>query len=233
MNESDWLALYQQRPAARGGTIVKSAWLANRYVRRGDAPLRVGQSWDTASKAKEWNAPSVCLTFAEFRDRAELWDVYLARVEYPELRRAAEGQARKWAPYGLSVVLIEDKSSGQQLLQQLRKETSLPVIGVEPETDKETRLRTETDWLEAGNLWLPDATVGAEWLDAFLAELTTFPASTWKDQVDALSQWLRWRRTHPIVAYEKLVPVVGRRKESARVGTALDPESGGPGVGVL
>jgi phage terminase large subunit-like protein len=48
-------------------------------------------------------------------DRLEL-DVLRRRMEYPELKRAVREQYARFQP---SVVLIEDKASGTQLIQEL------------------------------------------------------------------------------------------------------------------
>lgn len=186
---------FQQRPAPRGGGLIQEAWLANRFIERGRNPIRLVQSWDCASKPQEHNDPSACLTVAEFPDRFELWDVFVKRLEFPDLlRKAKELYAADWGGVQPSTVLIEDKDAGQQLIQTLRRdrETKLPVIAINPGSlDKETRLQAETPTIEAGRLWLPRT--GA-WVGAYVEELTQFPASAHKDQVDATSQVLRWFR---------------------------------------
>lgn len=191
-------AQYQQRPAPRGGGVVKEAWLVDRYARRGERPLRVLQSWDTASKAKEANDPSCCTTLAEFDDRLEVWYVDVKRREFPALVQAARdlyASPEVRGPTAPNAVLVEDKDSGQQLIQWLRKTTKLPVVPIDPRgLDKETRLRTETPIIEAGQLRLP---ADAPWVAAWLAELTTFPNSPHKDQADSLSQALKYVREHP------------------------------------
>lgn len=88
------------------------------------------------------------------------------------------------------------------MIQQLQMEPSedgiiLPVIPVRPDKDKVTRMDVETPAIEAGTVWLPE---DADWLPVFEAELRDFPASQYKDQTDALSQYLGWARVHPIEA---------------------------------
>lgn len=151
-----------------------------------DRCRRVVQSWDTAYKAGANNDPSVCLTFAEVEEGYLLIDLWRGRVGYPELKRAALAMADKHRPHA---ILIEDKASGQSLLQDLRAEGGLPVVAIRPERDKVSRLAGVTALIEAGHLHLPRA---APWLAAFEAELLTFPNSAHDDQVDALSQFLNW-----------------------------------------
>lgn len=196
----------QQRPSPREGGIIKVAYLEHRYRTRGERPIRIIQSWDCASKAKERNDPSVCITAAQFADRLELWDVDVGRREFPQLLRRAKDLAAAYSP---NTILIEDKDAGQQLIQQLRHATTLPVVACNPGgLDKVTRMAAETSYLEAGNLWLPES---APWVAAFVREATTFPAAAHDDQVDALSQLLAWMRTKAMTSM--LIGPQGESKE--------------------
>ena len=170
-------AQYQQRPAPLDGGIVKPAWF-KRYRAAPANPLRIVQSWDTAHKAAAINDPSVCGTWAETETGFYLIDVVRRRLEYPALKRAAISLAAKWQP---DAVLIEDKASGQSLIQDLRAETRLPVIAQRPEADKLTRMSAVSPTIEAGRLFLP---VNAAWLADYEAELATFPNAAHDDQVD-------------------------------------------------
>ena len=185
---------YQQRPAPRGGGMVKEAWI-KRFRERGANPRYVIQSWDTASKPAEKNDPSACGTFAVFDDHVELWHVDVKRREFPDLvRRAKDLYASTEArgPKPPTAVLVEDKDSGQQLIQMLRADTRMPVIAINPGTlDKVTRLDAETPSIEAGKLWVP---ADAPWVAHYIDEITTFPMSSHKDQVDMTSQALKWIR---------------------------------------
>ena len=96
MLPASWLALYQQRPVPRGGSIVKEAWLAHRYRSHGAKPLGLIQSWDCASKPGERNDPSACVTLAGYQDRVEVWDVDVGRREFPDLVRRAKDQAERF-----------------------------------------------------------------------------------------------------------------------------------------
>jgi len=115
-------------------------------------------------------------------------DVRVLRHEYPELKRSFVAMAERWAP---QVVLVEDRASGQQLLQDMRRETLLPLLGVQPRGDKVTRFAAVSAMVEAGKLSLPEH---APWLADFEAELFAFPMGAHDDQVDAFSQYLDWLR---------------------------------------
>ncbi len=190
-------ALYQQRPAPSGGGIVKLSWF-RRYRTPPAEVVRIVQSWDTAQKAGELHDPWVCTTWQEAPQGYFLLDVYRKRMEYPEGKRAAMSLAEKWKPH---VILIEDKSSGQSLIQELRNERkNLPILAVDPASDKVTRMSVETPILEAGRVWLPES---AAWLLEYEAELSGFPTSTHNDQVDSTSQFLAWMRMRSgPIAYE-------------------------------
>ena len=180
---------YDQSPAPQGGGMIKLSW----FKRYGTAPSqykRIVQSWDTAGKEKEINNPSVCLTWGETEQGHYLLDVYLGRLAYPALKRAAKSLSAKWEP---DAILIEDKSSGEALIQDLRADTDdkYPVIAIQPHKDKVTRASTCSPTIEAGNVWLPEK---APWLVDFELEVGNFPASTTKDRVDALSQYLNWAK---------------------------------------
>ncbi|WP_434361042.1 phage terminase large subunit [Parasalinivibrio latis] len=181
----NWEALYQQRPAPSEGGIIKRAWV-KRYRVPPAHPIRIVHSWDTANKAKEINDPSVCTVWAETKLAYYLLYVWRDRVEYPTLRAMAKSIARKYPPHA---VLIEDKASGQQLIQDLRAETRLPVIPIEPEHDKIIRLSSESPKFEAGTVFLP---LEAEWLPDYERELFSCPLTDTFDQVDSTSQFLRW-----------------------------------------
>jgi len=187
LGSAAFAAQYQQQPQPESGAMVRPWWL----VRYEKAPLafeRVVQSWDTAIKSGEQHDASVCLTFGELEGRSYLVDACCARVEYPELRRLFMHLASRWQP---QAILIEDRASGQQLLQDMRREGTLPLIPCQSRHDKITRFAAISAMIEAGRLLLP---VQASWLADFEAELFSFPAGRHDDHVDALTQYLDWVR---------------------------------------
>ena len=210
----------QQRPSPREGGIVKKAWLTTRWKERGERPMRTMISIDCASKAKKRNDPSAALVAAEFDDRFELWHYESDRMEFPALVPWAKDLCARWRPNHL---LIEDKDAGQQLIQQLRADTKLPIVAVNPDADKATRLMTETGVMEAGKVHLP---ADAPWVSEWVAELTAFPAAPHDETADTLSQMLRWAREHPGKRTAKLVTVA---KQSNRLKDTVAPVRG-PGA---
>ena len=127
---------YQQRPAPLGGGLIKPGWF-RRYRTPPAAPKLIVQSWDTAHKSGVDNDPSVCGTFAETEGGFALVDIYRAKLDFPDLTRAALSLAQRDHPHA---ILIEDKASGQSLIQELKRETTLPVVGIRPVGDKLSRM---------------------------------------------------------------------------------------------
>lgn len=188
--ERNWSALYQQRPKPSEGALVKRAW-PRRYRTPPVAFSRIVLSCDTAYKPEQINDPSVIGVFGEiFRGEMAghyLLDVWRDRVEYPELKRALLRMYERWNP---SAVLIEDKASGQSLIQECRASTRMPVIAIDPEgQNKIVRLVEVSPLIESGQLWLPEK---SEWLMDYESEFFGFPLATHDDQVDMTSQYLKW-----------------------------------------
>lgn len=151
--------------------------------------MNITQSWDTAIKSGSQHDRSVCATFSK-EDGAphKLVDIWAGRVEYPALKRQVITLAERYEPHA---ILIEDKASGQSLIQDVRREGKLPVIPILPKGDKITRVAQITPMIEAGLVALPKH---AHWLADFEAEIASFPNGTHDDQVDAFSQYLNWVR---------------------------------------
>ena len=180
-------AQYQQRPAPLGGGLIKWEWFKSYDRKPEPAPRdRIVQSWDTASKAEEANDYSVCTTWLVRDSSAWLLDIYRARLEFPELRRHIESHA---VNHNTKLVLIEEAGSGIQLIQDLQANTRLSVKGIAPKDDKATRMLSVSHMIEAGRIAVPS---DAPWLADFQREVTLFPAGKHDDQVDSLSQFLRW-----------------------------------------
>jgi predicted phage terminase large subunit-like protein len=178
---------YQQTPIPLGGAIVRTEWL--KYYDHSELPERfdcVLQSWDTANKSGELNDFSVCTTWGATFDRYYLLAVFRRRLDYPELKRAIHEQASQhWA----DVVLIEDRASGTQLIQDLGVEGMCGVKPYEPlpGNDKVLRLYAQTAEFESGRVLLPRS---APWLEEYVREITAFPGSKYDDQVDSTTQAL-------------------------------------------
>jgi len=180
---------YMQTPTPKEGGMFKKHWIS-RYTNKPkrDDVIRIVQSWDTAYKAKQINDPSACTTWAETDNGYYLLHTFVKRLEYPDLKRAIISMADEWKPDAL---LIEDKASGQSLIQELTNETRHPVIAITVKDDKETRASTVSSLFESGRVFFP---YDANWLSELESELVVFPRGKHDDQVDSMSQALRWMR---------------------------------------
>lgn len=186
-----WSALFQQRPRPDEGGIFKELWCKDRYGVIPDAADITVHSWDTAQKEKEVNDPSALTVWKFGRGAGRgyyLREVYKERVDYPKLKRKVKEYAERDKPMA---ILIEDKSSGSSLIQDLRENTKLPIIAIEPEGSKLFRASEVSAMVEAGLVKLPES---AEWLLDFESEFFGFPLTTHDDQVDSSTQFLKWVR---------------------------------------
>jgi predicted phage terminase large subunit-like protein len=149
--------LYQGNVSASQGTIFKRDWFRH-YQQSPESFSRIIQSWDTAFKTGATNDYSVCATFGETQNGFYLLALYRAKVEFPELKRQVAQQANLWRP---SEIYVEDKASGQSLIQELKLATTYPVIPVKIDRDKETRASAVTGYFESGRVLFPE---GTAWL---------------------------------------------------------------------
>jgi predicted phage terminase large subunit-like protein len=188
MNEYNFAAQYQQDPQPPAGLIVKRDWL--KFYSDKDKPEafhQIVQSWDTASKVTELSDYSVCTTWGVKGRHMYLLNVFRRRMEFPELKRQVHELA---ALYRASIVLIEDKSSGTQLIQELRSEGFSAVQAAPANNDdKVMRLCAQTAKIEGHFVLFPEK---AHWLETYLLELTGFPNSKYDDQVDSTVHALAW-----------------------------------------
>ncbi len=187
IGEYNFAGQYLQSPTPPGGALVKEAWF-KRYE-PGAQPVRFGlvaQSWDTANKAGELNDFSVCTTWGVIgRDTSYLLDVYRKKVGFPELKRDVIQQCKKYKP---NWVIIEDKASGTEFLEDLKRvNCPLKPYVPPPGTDKQIRLHAQTPYFENGKVFVPTE---APWLKDYIAELTGFPGTKYDDQVDSTTQFL-------------------------------------------
>jgi predicted phage terminase large subunit-like protein len=141
-------------------------------------------------------------------------DVYLLgllrqRLEYPALKRAVREQQ---SLYNATEVLIEDKASGTQLIQELNADGCHGVTRYQPECDKVMRLHAQTARIENGFVHIPES---APWLAEYLHEMTVFPNGKHDDQVDSTAQFLDW--------FKKPLPGQGIRDYYREMAEKLKP----------
>jgi predicted phage terminase large subunit-like protein len=212
IGEYNFAGQYQQSPAPLGGGLVKAEWF-KRY-RDSDRPEqfdRIVQSWDTANKATELSDFSVCTTWGVKGKTVFLLNVFRRRLEYPGLKRAVREQQ---SMFGANEVLIEDKASGTQLIQELITDGCHGVTRYEPKCDKIMRLHAQTGMIDNGFVYIPET---APWLAEYLHEMSVFPKGKHDDQVDSTAQFLDWfKRPFPSQGIFELYRQLAQEAEQRR-----------------
>lgn len=172
----------------KGGNLVKMEWF-QRYTMPPSSVVKCVQSWDTAQKPDQiLNDPSVCTTWVQVNNLHYLIHVYRAWLEYPALKSSVQALAEEYSP---DAILIEDKSSGTSLIQDLRTSHlfRFNVVAITPVKDKVTRMSAASLTVEAKRIYIPSA---APWLAEYEKEMVEFPNSVHDDQVDSTSQYIKW-----------------------------------------
>jgi predicted phage terminase large subunit-like protein len=187
MGQASFLAQYQQAPCPRDGVMVKTKWFP-RY-----APEELPKNFearviscDTANKASELSDYTVFTVWGVKEQHLWLLSVLRRRMDYYELKRVLKEEI---ARHRADVVLIEDRASGTQLIQELTRESIRGIKACQPVGDKQMRLWAQAATIEQGFVHLPKS---APWLDDYLRELTSFPNARHDDQVDSTTQAIAW-----------------------------------------
>lgn len=174
----------QQRPAPRGGGIIKGAWF-------GQYETLPELEWlaiyaDTAQKAGQEHDYSVFELWGRtVTGQAILIDLKRGKWEAPEL--LAEARAfwlacrERFGPK-LRSMKVEDKVSGTGLIQTLRRE-GIPVLPIKRDRDKVSRAYDAAPFIESGNVLLP---MWSHWLADFVGEAEAFPSGANDDQLDPM-----------------------------------------------
>ena len=173
-----------QFPAAAEGTIWKREWWGF-YEKFPDAEMvRNIHSWDTAYGKNQATSAGIFakqyplgLYITGFKD--EDWI-------FTELDQGIRDQHRDDP---CTACIIENKASGSSELDVLFNETSIPVVGADPCSDKVARAHAATPYAESGRVFLPK---NASWVKSFIDTMAGFPDIKRKDLPDAFSQLLNW-----------------------------------------
>jgi predicted phage terminase large subunit-like protein len=171
----------QQRPAPRGGGIIKEAWFKY-YTVLPALEFRIITA-DTAQKTGEENDYSVFQCWGRSTvGQAVLIDQVRGKWEAPELLVQARAFWHKHRATGatLRAMMVEDKVSGTGLIQTLRRE-GIAILPVQRNKDKLSRGHDAAPFIESGNVLLP---IDAPWLSDYLAEAASFPGGVHDDQLD-------------------------------------------------
>ena len=192
------------------GGIVKRDWFRlwpeNKPFPRLEFIL---QSYDCATSDKTINDPTGCITLGVFKPMdggmsVMVLDCWQDHLTYPDLRPRVikeyesvygEGKQRKL----VDLVLVEDKSAGISLIQDLQR-AHLPVQAYNPgRADKVQRLSIVANIIKAGRVWVPESSQRKgfvrDWAEGMVSQICSFPEGTAHDEfVDCISQGLRYLR---------------------------------------
>jgi len=185
MHDAEYAGQFQQEPNPPGGDIFKWEW----FQTYAELPVfeRVVDFWDTAQSTKVDAAYSVRERWGEAANGYHLIHVLRERMDYPTLKQRIIDD---YDAGGVDAVVVEDKSSGISVIQDLQQNTRVPVIPyVLGKDGKVTRARAQASTVKGGNVHMP---ASAPWLPAFKNEVELFPNGKFKDQVDVMTEALDW-----------------------------------------
>ncbi len=184
----NWESLYQQRPVSKEGGMVKYEWLKHyTELPEEENVEKTVISWDTAYKEEQLNDPSAATVWQITKNGYYLIDVVNKRMEFPKLIRKVK---ELHEIHHASAHLIEGRASGQSLIQELKRNTTIPVVEISTKNqEKKVRFDAVTGLFESGKVWLPDK---AHWKNETEDQICLFPSTKYDDIVDSVSQFLNW-----------------------------------------
>lgn len=196
-------AQYQQSPVAMGGNIIKGKYFV-RYTTLPAIKYRIITA-DTAQKTKEHNDYSVFQCWGMGADgKIYMLDQIRGKWESPELKRRARAF---WAKHSaldidaglglgnLREMIVEDKSSGTDLIQTLKFpeilngtiiHAQIPIRGMERNKDKYLRIQDALPYIEMELVAVPET---APFTSDFVLECESFKADmthAHDDQIDPM-----------------------------------------------
>ena len=194
-----WNALYQQRPSAMEGGLIKRHWIRF-YSEPPKALEECVQSWDAAFKDGDTSDFVVGQAWGRKGANKYLLAEARARMDITETMRAIATMSLNYPD--ANAKYIEDKANGPAIVQLLHDK--IPgIVPVTPEGSKESRLSAVAPDFEAGNVYLPHPDKNP-WVLDYIEELVNFPNAAHDDRVDATSQALIRLRTIDPKFYEDI-----------------------------
>lgn len=184
LNPREFASLYQQQPYIEGGNLIKTEWW--RHYPKDLSPESFQTliiTVDTAFKKTETADYSVaCVAGLDRSGDIYVVDIIRGKYEFPELKQRLIRLNNQWRGRGLRAVYVEDKASGQSLIQELKRESGIAVVPFKAERDKVSRVNAILPIIQGGRVFIPEE---SPWLDPFIDEMVTFPNGMHDDQVDA------------------------------------------------
>jgi predicted phage terminase large subunit-like protein len=181
-----WNAQYQQNPTAEEASVVKREWWQWWKQETPPSCEYVIMSLDAAAETHnraDFTAITVWGVF--FNEEMDCHSIILLnsikkRLEFPELKDLAWREWHEWNP---DAFIVEKKSAGTALYQELRR-TGMPVVEYTPHRgsgDKLARLNSVADIVKSGLVWVPET----RWAEEVVEEIAGFPFMSHDDLVDS------------------------------------------------
>lgn len=202
----------QQRPSPAGGGILKSKhfqlWPTSWKL---PAFEYIVQSYDGAydDDATSDNDPSACTVWGIFEERgirgAILLDAWDDHLGYPDFRKkvladwhSVYGKTQERKGKKADAILVENKSSGISILQDLRR-AKIPAVPYNPgKMSKVARAHAVSAVHEMGNIYILESNKEPgkfiTWARKFVTEVENFPNAEHDDYVDTYTQALTFLR---------------------------------------
>jgi predicted phage terminase large subunit-like protein len=189
MGIKNYQAQYMQSPLPDNNSILSHEDLLF-YVYQDNMHFEYFvQSWDTAIKVSDKSDYSVCSCWGIIENKYYLVDLIRKKMTYPELKLQIQKLHAKYNP---KWILIEDKASGQSVIQDLKQEGFSNIYGIKPQFDKITRFASCSPIFQKGRVLIPD---NLSLKNILLNELLSFPSSKHDDIVDSCSQFINFMKT--------------------------------------
>ena len=197
----------QQRPAPEGGGILRTKHFQLWPTKWGLPKFtHVVQSYDGAYEEKQENDPSACTVWGVFEERGikgvMLLDAWAERLPYPKFRKkVVEDWHELYGEINPSehkkgkkpdVILVEKKSSGISILQDLRA-ANIPALPYDPgRSSKTVRAHNVAPVLEMDVIYIPESQKNpgqfVTWARPFVEQCEKFPNAEHDDLVDTFTQ---------------------------------------------
>ncbi len=185
LGASGYAGQYLQEPSVDGGNIFKSDWFQFYDPEHVPQFEQVMLSVD-ATFGNTKNADDCAIhAWGIVGNRSYLIERDTRKMNFATTKAAVRAMYQKHNAHG---VLIEKKANGQALIDELKQEFFC--IPISPDWgDKQARAQACSPMVEAGTVYLPSNLDGTT-LQSLAAK---FPNAD-KDDIDAMTQFLNWRR---------------------------------------
>ncbi len=208
---SDWAALYLQSPVPEDGNIFSKEdfqdWDEDEPPECDEVILSLDTAFSSRTSAdfsviQAWGIFFVDMVDDTGREYSEPNVILLNQVRgqwtYPQLRAEVKKQIQRYKP---DKIVVEQKASGQSLIQDLKLQ-GYPVIPFNPgRDDKVMRANAVTGIIERNRVWLP---FNKQFAAELLAEALEFPRGAHDDAVDAMTTGLLYFRKRYEITQEEV-----------------------------